>query len=112
MRFKTPKTLLTAVLMMTALIFVSCGDDNNVDCGKIYNDIEDAFDDYDDAYDNGDCEDLEDLFDKAVKLLREGKDCDNIKDELDDAGYDNVEELIDELEEDHEDDMADCGSPV
>lgn len=114
MNFKPFKISLLSVLILcvVAAFTVSCGDDDDVDCDKIYDDIEEAFEEYDDAYFDGDCEELDDLFDAAIKKLRQGKNCENVKDELDDAGYDNVEELIDELEEDHEDNVADCGAPA
>lgn len=95
--------------MITSLFFVSCGDDDSVNCGKIYEEISDSFDAYDEAYDNGDCEELQSLFDKAMKALRKGKNCENIKEGLQDAGYSSIEELIDEYEEDYADEIADCG---
>lgn len=113
MKFFTPRTLLSALLMVSALFFVSCGDDDDkVNCDEAYDDIEDAFEDYYDAVFEGDCDDLDDLYDVAVAAIKKGKDCEDVKEELEDAGYDSVSEYLDDFEEEHEDNVDNCEEPV
>lgn len=111
MKFKTTKTLLTTTLfMVTSLFLVSCGDDD-VNCEKTYAEIYNAFDDFDTASENGDCEDLQGYLDKALNAMRKGKNCENIKAAIREGEYSNIEELINDMREDYEFEIADCGMP-
>jgi hypothetical protein len=108
MRLKTPGILLTTMLMISALVFVSCGDDDDVDCSKLENQISDISDDYYDAVFNEDCDELDDLYDKLVDKYKDAKSCKEFKEALEllDMTYD---EYMQELEDEHQEYVDTCG---
>jgi hypothetical protein len=98
-------------LLVAGLAFasVSCNDDDKVNCDSIETQLDDLEDDLNDAIDDGDCDEIEKIFKKAISLFRKGKNCDYVKEIVDDAGADDIEEFVDYLEELRDDILADLG---
>lgn len=113
MKFKNPRTLLTAVLMVTALFFVSCGDDDSgkkgPNCTQLESQIADLTDDYYSAYFNEECEELEGLYNDLVDKYEAAKNCQAFKDFLEDEEL-TYDEYMDSLEEEYDDLVDSCGA--
>ena len=64
------KLVLTMLMLVMSVAFVSCNkdDDKKVDCDAIENQLEDLDDDIGDAFDSGDCDDLEDALNEYISI--------------------------------------------
>ncbi|HEY3405360.1 MAG TPA: hypothetical protein VGK59_18370 [Ohtaekwangia sp.] len=104
------KSLLgVALALAISVSFVSCSDDDDFDCDSLEDKVDDKYEDIDEAYLDEDCEKIDDLFDDVVSLIKKGKNCTIVKEAIEDGGYDDVDDFIEnEIEPDREDYLADC----
>lgn len=88
------------------LLFVasSCGDDDGDSCNEIYTKIAIATGDLA----SPDCEVRVAGYDKLITLYGKGKNCKELKEDIEDEGYDSVDEFIAELQDTRDDVEADC----
>lgn len=109
---KSIKILASVLLVaMSALFMSSCGDDGDgdkKDCGALSNQLSSATNDLLEALDGGDCTDVENAYNDLLDAYRDGDDCDAFKNAVEDAGYDNYNEFLDDLEDERDLYLADC----
>ncbi|QOI98113.1 MAG: hypothetical protein HRU69_11735 [Flammeovirgaceae bacterium] len=92
-----------------ALTTISCNDDDKVNCDSIEDQLDVLEGDLENAIDDEDCDEIESTFTKAISLFRKGKNCDYVKEIVDDGGFDDVEDFIDALEDFRDDILLDLG---
>lgn len=96
---------LSCLGFVTLLVFVSsCGDDDNNSCNEIYGKIGTATG----GLLSSDCEEVVEAYDKLIDLYDEGRDCKVIKEEIEDEGYDSVDDFLAQLQETRDEVEADC----
>ena len=102
------------LMLVMSVAFVSCNkdDDKKVDCDAIENQLEDIDEDIEDAFNSGDCNDLEDALNEYISILKKGKSCEFVIEEVEDSGYDEdeVDDYIEDLEELAEALIDDCNA--
>lgn len=97
------RTAMLLIISGLTIFMVSCGDDEDkVDCGKITNEIIQTIEGIVDAIEAEDCEGIESAYGKFITQLRNGKSCAFVEGLVADDGYNNVEELIADLEQERD----------
>jgi hypothetical protein len=99
------KFLPVFAFMVFQLLVTSCGDDDNgTSCNQLYTKIATATGELL----SPDCDDVVAAYDKLIDLYDEGRDCKDLKEDIEDEGYDSVDDFIAELQETRDDVAADC----
>lgn len=112
MTLKSLKIISSVLLVVVSVSLISsCGDDGDgdkKDCNTLSNQLASATNDLLEALDGGDCTDVENAYNDLLDVYRDGDDCDAFKNAVEDAGYDNYNEFLDELEDERDLYLADC----
>lgn len=100
-----PKNSLLIVLMLLLFVASSCGDDDNgSSCNEIYTKIAIATGDLA----SSDCEVRVAGYDKLITLYGKGKNCKELKEDIEDEGYNSVDVFIAELQASRDNVEAGC----
>lgn len=101
-----PKDSFLIVFMLLLFVASSCGDDENngASCNQLYSKIGVATGDLL----SSDCEVRVEAYEKLITLYGEGKNCKEIKEGVEDEGYDSVDDFIAELQENRDEEEAGC----
>jgi hypothetical protein len=97
------------VVLAGLLIPASCEEDE-LSCAEIEVQLDQAFRDLTIAVFNADCPRIAPLFNRSIKLVRQGKNCEYVQNLVADEGYASVDEFIEFLksERDRVVDALDC----
>jgi hypothetical protein len=90
--------ILSVFILAGLFMFVSCGDDDSVDCNRVVIEIGPIFTAMTEAISSEDCAGIESSYADFIDLVRRGRSCSIIQQTMEDAGYDNIDEYIDALE--------------
>lgn len=99
--------ILSVFVLAGLFMFVSCGDDDSVDCNRVVIEIGPIFEAMTEAISAEDCAGIESSYADFIELIRRGQSCSIIQQTMDDAGYDNIEEYIDAMEIERDEYLAD-----
>lgn len=92
------KLFFSACVIGLSVALASCGDDDDkVNCSKLEEEAMEASFDLLEAIGNDDCQGIEDAYETSIKILKQGKSCDFVKDVMDEYDVDSIEELEDEF---------------
>jgi len=112
MILKSVKILLSVLLVVAGASFMfSCGDDDDGDandCSALSNQIASKTSDLLEALDGGDCTEVENAYNDLIDLYTDGHDCDAFEEAVEDAGYDNYNEFIEDMEDQRDLYLSDC----
>lgn len=88
-----------SVFVLTGLfMFVSCGDDDSVDCNRVVIEIGPILEAMVEAENTQDCAGLQSSYADFIDLFRKGKSCSIVQEILADEDYEDVEAYIADLE--------------
>ena len=105
MNLRKINRLSTLMVMVALTVFsLSCGDDDEVNGNQLYGQIGVATGDLL----SGDCEVRIAAYEELIVLYGKGRNCAEIKQYVEDEGYADVQEFLDELAATRDDEIANC----
>jgi hypothetical protein len=90
--------ILSVFILAGLFMFVSCGDDDSVDCNQVIIEIGPILEAMVEAETAQDCAGLQSSYADFIDLFRRGKSCSIVQEILADEEYENVEDYIADLE--------------
>ncbi|HET9053168.1 MAG TPA: hypothetical protein VFM90_03285 [Cyclobacteriaceae bacterium] len=104
--------ILLSALFVAGLTFtfVSCGDDEKVDCSKALVEFANKAED---LYDTElPCNEIDAAGEKYIKAVRNAKSCDFMQEMMEEYQVDNIDDLVEMLEAEIEEMKAICQNPA